>query len=252
MDLYCFPGAAAGASSFRTWPAIAAGRVDVVSMQMPGREGRLGEPACTSIEAAVDGVGGGLRAAVGDRPYGLFGHSMGAYHAFECARRLLEAGARPPDVLVMAGARAPGWDAGADPDDTDEALCDHLRRLGGTPQEVLDEPELMDLLLPTLRADLGAVRSYMPAPGRLDVRSVVLAGGEDPLAPPSSMAGWLPWFQAEPALVPRLGDHFFTTRRTTIEAVVRLCCGAPSHGLTKPPTASSPSHHLKESSDVLD
>lgn len=224
--LYCFHGAAAGASSFRSWSTVAGGRLDVVGVQMPGREGRLLEPPAVSIETAVEGVVRSLAADL-DGSFALFGHSMGAYHAFECARRLHALGARPPAVLVLAGARAPLWDAGADPDDTDESLRDHLRRLGGTPDEVMEDPELMGLMLPTLRADLRAVRSYAPLSDGLDVRVAVLAGTDDPLAPPADMLSWRPWFRSGPVVVELPGDHFFVHRSSAIEEIVRLCSNAP-------------------------
>jgi medium-chain acyl-[acyl-carrier-protein] hydrolase len=161
VRLFCLPYAGGGAGVFRGWEDSLAGRVEVCPVQLPGRETRFREPAFTRLAPLVEALAGSLRLYL-DRPFALFGHSMGALLAFELARRLQRDHGPQPVRLVVSGCGAPQTRTSRT---TIHALPaaefrEELRRLDGTPAAILANDELMDLLLPTLRADFSLCESY--------------------------------------------------------------------------------------------
>ena len=187
--LFCFPHAGAGASVYRRWTEAFAPSIAVCPLQLPGRENRIretGGPDVAEIAAAI------RRRA--DRPYAVYGHSMGAWIGFEVVRELCrDGGARPRGLFVSAADPPDAGDgyavrlAGLDDDD----LLAELTRLGGVDPEVLEHPELVAFVLPTIRVDLRwlAARTHHPeAP--LDIPVVAVAGAADPIVPAGAMEGW--------------------------------------------------------------
>jgi pyochelin biosynthesis protein PchC len=155
ITLLCFPPAGAGASTFRGWADALPG-VDVLAVQYPGRQDRFADPCAETMAELADplaaAVAGGL---VG--PVAFFGHSMGAVVAYEVARRL----DRDLAHLFVSAHAAPTAPRTSRPEaDTDEAVLDYLRALGGANVAMLDDPDLRELTLPMVRADLRLLGAY--------------------------------------------------------------------------------------------
>lgn len=162
VRLFCFPHAGGGASVFRFWATELASEIEVYPIQLPGREGRWREPPLSQISVLVPTLSEALRPLL-DPPYAFFGHSMGAFIAFELTRQLRRENRPGPAALIVSAARAPQI---PDPDPplhllSAEQLLEDLRRFDDIPQELLDYPELVSLLLPTLRADLTMCETYV-------------------------------------------------------------------------------------------
>ncbi len=210
LRLLCFAHAGAGASTFRLWRQGLPPEIDVLAAQLPGRETRLREAPRTRLDALLEELVPAVLPRL-DRPYAIYGHSLGALVAFELARALRRRDAPLPRVLLVSGANAPhvprrGRDAHALPEA--ELLAD-LRRLGGTPPEVLADRELMRLLVPILRADfaLSETHAHGEEPP-LDVPIVAIAGDRDPAVDDPGLAAWR-GLGAPTSRVERLpGDHF--------------------------------------------
>ncbi|MBK8323392.1 MAG: thioesterase [Betaproteobacteria bacterium] len=193
VRLFCFAHAGGGAAAYRLWHRGLPGQVEVCAIQLPGRANRFREPALRSIPAIVEGLLPSVLPQL-DRPYAFFGHSMGSMIAFALAHELVQRGAPVPAHLFMSGRRGPRV---PDTEPPLHALSDAdfvselLRRYGGIPAEVLAEPELMDLLLPSLRADIHALETYRPH-GRSPLPCPVTAygGAEDSLNPPEHLDAW--------------------------------------------------------------
>lgn len=179
MRLFCFPYSGADASLFYRWPESLPAEVEVCPVQLPGRGTRLSEPLFTAVPPLVEGCGNALRPCF-DKPFTFFGHSLGALVAFELARwcrRNLEV---EPMRLFASGCGAPQLPERetAMHHLPDAEFLEALRNLKGTPEAVLAQPELRELILPILRADFAMCETYAYT-------------GEPPLACPFSVYGGL-------------------------------------------------------------
>ncbi|MDH6461929.1 surfactin synthase thioesterase subunit [Micromonospora sp. A200] len=213
VQLFCLPYAGAGASAFRRWPEGIGPDVEVLAVQLPGRENRISEDPRFTVPDVAAAIAG--RA---DRPYAIYGHSMGGRVGFEVVRELRRTGRPLPLRLYVGGARAPHVTApslfdGLSGVDDDELL----RRLGaggGLPAELLEHPELVQLLLPLLRADFGRVDSYRYVPGEpLPVPLVAFSGRHDRAVSREQSAAWAEHTAAGFTLHEIDGGHFFLTDR---------------------------------------
>jgi surfactin synthase thioesterase subunit len=219
--LFCLPHAGGGASVFARWPAAFGPSVEVRAIQLPGREDRILEDPVIDPDALAAGI---ARAVTG--PYALFGHSMGARLAFEVIRRLRAAGAPLPEVLFASACRAPhmvrdGLLDGLSRAD-DDAFIARLHAVGGLPDEVAAEPELLELLLPALRADFTWLDDYTFAEAEpLPVPIVCLAGDQDRAVPLDEVLGWERHTSAGFAVHRFAGGHFFLRDRLP-ELVARI------------------------------
>lgn len=222
VRLFCFPYAGGGASFYRPWIACLAPDVHVHPVQLPGRETRMREDSHDRLEPLVAALADALRPHL-DRPFALFGHSMGALIAFELTRELVRRQAPAPVRLLVSGFRAPQLPRGAVTrhDLPEPALVAELGRLGGTPPEVLAHPELMELMLPLLRADFAVVETYAhrEAPP-LECPISAFGGVDDEDAGEAQMDAWRAQTRGAFALHMFPGGHFFLKDAT--DAVIAL------------------------------
>ncbi|PZG44113.1 hypothetical protein C1I98_17665 [Spongiactinospora gelatinilytica] len=161
VRIFCLPYAGGTASAFGRWPAALLGHVEVCPIELPGRQTRWHDNPFTHAGPLVDALAAAL-AGEFDIPYALFGHSMGSLLAFELARELRRRGVGEPRVLFVSGGPAPQLPR-AHPsihDQPDTAVVAKLRTLGGLPDEIYESPELLELLMPTIRADFSVGETY--------------------------------------------------------------------------------------------
>ncbi len=209
IKLYCLPYAGASASVFVRWKRRLPAWIEVSPVELPGRGRRLGEPLEETLPALLDRIAGDVRPEPGQR-FALFGHSLGALLAFELARRL-EARGLEPAVVFVSGTRSPG---ARDTDrfvalSTDDELRAELTRLAGTPPSVLADPELMQLVLPVLRADFRVAGSYVSDATRRIRAPLVALGGADDETTRDELAAWREHGESEFELHVLPGGHFF-------------------------------------------
>ena len=222
--LICLPHAGSGAAAFAAWFAAAPPDCEVVIARLPGRENRLAEPVPDSIAAVIDGLLPAVEPLL-DRPYVVFGYSMGALMAFELTRRLVRDGQRLPVLLAVGGHEAPHlprWQPPIHQLPRQEFIAS-LRELGGTPDVVFETPELLDLLIPTLRADLRLVETYgHDAIGPLPVPIATYVGAGDDTLASAGLAAWDELSTAATMHHSFAGGHFFlsTSGRELLSAIV--------------------------------
>jgi surfactin synthase thioesterase subunit len=230
LRLFCVPYAGGGASCYRGWAQALGDRsIEVRAVQLPGRENRLREAPFRDMPSLVEALADGLTAAV-DRPYALFGHSLGAAVAFELARVLRARGVPEPVHLFASGANAPQVPRTEEPlhglpdDEFVRAVSD---RYQGIPWEVLEQPELCALVLPALRADIMIVESYEHRPGPpLTCGITALAGRDDVHVAPAKIEPWRALTLGRFACEFFDGDHFFLARqRQQVMSVIRSQLG---------------------------
>jgi medium-chain acyl-[acyl-carrier-protein] hydrolase len=220
--LILLPYAGGGANIYRLWPSMMPPDVDVRAVQLPGRERRIFEPPMTRMEPLLDALVLALRPLLGDLPFALFGHSMGACIAHALTLRLSDLGLPQPFLLIVSGREAPHWPRRPSVHTLPEPeFLEALRRLNGTPPEVLESRELLDLVLPMLRADFGLVAEYRPEPRLLTCPVVVLGGESDIETTPEGLAAWSACTTAPTRVAMLPGGHFFpdTARAAVVETV---------------------------------
>lgn len=212
--LVCFPHAGGSATAYlplaRTLPAD----FDVVAVQYPGRQDRYLEAPFTAMAPLVEAVAEELAhvlAADSGRPYALFGHSMGALVAFETARLLALRELPGPQRLFLSGRNAPSGRAGTPYHLYDDAeVLAEVRRLGGTDQAMLDNPEVMEMVLPALRADYRALGTYSWRGGEpLTTAITALIGDRDPMVTVQEARTWREHTSGDFALKVFPGGHFY-------------------------------------------
>ncbi|WP_329213059.1 alpha/beta fold hydrolase [Streptomyces sp. NBC_01485] len=192
LRLFCFPHAGGGGGFFRPWRQALGGGVDVRPVVLPGREGRFRELPYVTMAQAVGPLTEALRPYL-DRPFAFFGHSMGAALAHEVARRCVTEGLPAPRRLFVSARRAPHLPSRRPSYArlTDAQFLDAVAGLEGTPAEVLEQPELVRLFLPALRADFELNDTYAPLPGPRPTWPVTaFLGRGDPEASTDEMAAW--------------------------------------------------------------
>jgi len=211
LRLFCFPYAGGAAALYRGWANPIPSTVEVVPVELPGRGKRLTEPPLRSLPALIEELTPILLPLL-DLKFALFGHSMGAMIAFELARELRRRNAPQPEHLFVAGRPAPQipdeYPATYNlPDDEFKAA---MQRLNGTPAEVLEHSELMDLMLPLLRADFELVQTYQyldDAP--LSCPITAYGGLQDEDVTREQLLAWQEQTRARFSLHMLPGDHFF-------------------------------------------
>ncbi|MFJ9343587.1 thioesterase II family protein [Streptomyces sp. NPDC101733] len=212
--LVCFPHAGGSATAYtqlaRTLPAD----LDVLAVQYPGRQDRYREDSITSLPALVEAVTAELAleiAADPARPYALFGHSMGSLVAYETARLLAERGLPGPERLFLSGRGGP-TDRPHPPYhlfDDDQVLAE-VRRLGGTDQSMLDNPDVLEMVMPALRADYRALGTYSRRGGEPIVTPITaLIGDADPMVPVPDAGTWREHTSGDFDLKVFPGGHFY-------------------------------------------
>ncbi len=211
LRLFCFHYAGATAAIFRSWRKALPDWVQLIAVQLPGRDYRMSEPLLSDAEPVVAELAQAVPALL-DRPFVFFGHSMGALIAFDLARILRERGLRQPHLFVASGRNAPQFrwrDAGVEalPDDVFIAT---VRDYNGTPEALIDEPAMRDLWMPRLRADLtiSATYRYEEQPP-LGCPFLVLHGTDDGLVSDAGLRGWLTETSGPVRYVRYPGNHFF-------------------------------------------
>jgi medium-chain acyl-[acyl-carrier-protein] hydrolase len=235
--LFCVPHAGSGASAFARWWEHLPPTVDYGVVQLPGRETRLREAPATDLLPLASELADEL-APLCDRPFALYGHSMGSVIAFEVARQMRRKGRPMPAHLFVSGHRPPqaarrvsGFLGLNDAD-----FLEQLQRLyGKIPDVILAEPALMTLYVSVLRSDLALLEAYEYAPGPpLSCGLTVLGAAGDPAADASECQAWgaqtTGLFRVE--MFP--GDHFFIKSQTAAVLAAITADLAPALLLSAP------------------
>jgi medium-chain acyl-[acyl-carrier-protein] hydrolase len=194
LRVFCFPHAGGGTVEYRKWARRAPTHIDVCPVLLPGREGRLGETPVDRMSALIPLLVEGLQEGFQSGPFLLLGHSMGAWIAYELAASLAGQGGPMPEHLVVVGRRAPQLPAQLPPLSglADPAFVAGVQdRYGAFPQQLLDQPSLLRLFLPALRADFSLLDSYrFPSHPPLDVPITAIGGTQDDTVQPADLNGW--------------------------------------------------------------
>jgi medium-chain acyl-[acyl-carrier-protein] hydrolase len=216
LRLFCFPFAGGSGVVFRDWFKALPAEVELCGIQLPGRESRFKEEPYTRVADLVRDVADALNRR-GDVPFVFFGHSMGALVAFELARELRRRHQAGPELLMVSGRRAPQR---PDADPPIHALpepqfLEKIRGFNGTPEAVFQSEELLQLLVPLLRADFAVCETYEYQKDEPLTCPIAAFGGfEDPEVCEEDIAAWSQQTIGSFTLQMFPGDHFYLLDRS--------------------------------------
>lgn len=228
VRLFCLPPAGGGTTLFRDWRQELDASVELILVQLPGRETRLDEPPIRDREALVERLGRLLLPEI-ERPFALFGHSFGALLAFELARLLRRRGWGKPAHLFFSARRAPhvlrnGSQLAHLPDK--RLLAAVQRRYGGIPPEIARQPEWMSMILPALRADIAIDESYRYTDEPpLDCPVTVFGGSGDSTLSRAALEAWRIHATQRFTVREFPGDHFFLRSGQSHQLLVQAIAG---------------------------
>jgi medium-chain acyl-[acyl-carrier-protein] hydrolase len=225
LRLFCFPYAGTGAALFRAWPDGLPADVEVCPIQFPGRGTRLTEAPFTHLSLLVQALVPVLGPLL-NKPFAFFGHSLGALVGFELARELRRRFGVQPARLFVSAAHAPQIPARHRPIHAlpDLEFLEELRRLNGTPEELLEHAELMQIMLPILRADFAVYETYAYSPEPPLTCCVSGLGGlQDRRVSRADLDGWREQTEASFSLRMFPGTHFFlnTAQQMLLEVLAQ-------------------------------
>ncbi len=224
LRLYCFCYAGGNAISYLPWQEQLGPDIEVCAIQLPGRGTRMREAPYHAMPPLIAEI---MQVVLHENklPFAFFGHSLGGLMAYELTRQLAKNRLPLPQHLFVSGTDAPQYRSPSKnlhllPDDE---LIQSLRNYNGTPAEILDNRDLMDFLLPTIRADFALAETYQYQAGPpLTVPITVLAGQYDDHVSMQEVQGWreetvgecdIRWFN---------GDHFFinSEQRAVLDCIL--------------------------------
>ena len=218
LRIICFPYAGGNSSTYTPWIKLLPENIELIAVQPPGRSSRMGEPAFTDMDQLIEEL---LRVIPNllTKPYIFFGHSLGSRVSFELMTRLQQKGYPLPLHFIASGSKGPHLQAKYDityhlPDDE---FIAKLATLNGTPQEVLENKELMALFLPLLRADFQIAECYRYSSDiTFDFPITVFGGQEDVRVSLEDLQSWQTFFSPQADIQVFPGGHFFIESHTEV------------------------------------
>jgi medium-chain acyl-[acyl-carrier-protein] hydrolase len=214
MRLFCFPYAGGSASAFRLWAPHIPPTIELCAVQLPGRETRLREPRFNRL-APLTRVLADVLASRFDRPFAFFGHSMGALIGFELARELRRQGQHNLKALFVSARSAPQLPGRERPAYMlpEAEFIARLREYDGTPEAILREPDLLQIVIPLLRDDLAINEAYSYAEEPpLDLPIAAFGGLDDLIVDEISIRAWGQQTSSGFTLRMFPGNHWFLNR----------------------------------------
>ncbi|ALB42313.1 MULTISPECIES: thioesterase II family protein [Nostocales] len=211
LRLFCLPYAGGGTSIFRLWPRELPSNVEVCAIELPGRENRIKEKPISNLEILTENLVDVLLQHL-DKPFAIFGHSMGSLIAYDLARKLRQRNVNPVYVF-LSGRPAPNIPELYPPLHLlpNAEFIEKLTNVySAIPEVVLQDQELMELFLPTLRADMTLVETYIHSQVEpLDCPIFALGGLEDPEASYDNLVSWRDYTRSSFSIEMFPGGHFY-------------------------------------------
>ncbi|MDR7132686.1 surfactin synthase thioesterase subunit [Algoriphagus sp. 4150] len=156
IKLFCFPYAGGAAIIYENWRQFSNLRIEVKPVELAGHGKRFNDTPYDSLEEAVEDLFQIIIEEIKEHDYAFFGHSMGSTIAYELALKIKELNVRQPKHLFFSGKGAPDV---KEKKDKKYHLLDEVQfkkkilKLGGTPEEFFEHPDLLELFIPILRND---------------------------------------------------------------------------------------------------
>ncbi|WP_339388642.1 thioesterase II family protein [Vibrio caribbeanicus] len=221
IRIICFPYAGGNASTYSNWHRYLPSDIEVIAIQPPGRANRLIEPAIDNVDELIENLSMYIDFFTSTK-YVLFGHSLGSRVAYALALRIKQYGGPPPLHFVASGSPAPHviphrkCISGL----PKREFINELRLLNGTPEEVLQSEELMEILIPMLRADFKMSNTFVSEKTLLDCPISTICGLNDIGLQVEHQEAWEELTNNNFSIKYIQGNHFFIDKN--VRGVVNL------------------------------
>lgn len=211
--LICLPYAGGSAATYIPWSRLLPREVELIALQPPGRGSRMAQTPHSQMQPLISELMS-VFPKVTDRPYVIFGHSLGSRVGFELVLQCQMKGLPLPARFIASGSRAPHLFKRELPiyDLPDAEFVEALRDLDGTPEEVLNNSELIQWLLPVLRADFRIADTHCAPRTALNCPLTVFGGTEDETVSVAEIEAWREVAANECDIHWVEGGHFFVER----------------------------------------
>ena len=228
--IFCFPYAGAGAAIFRTWADLLPSDIELCVPVLPGRDARINEAPIARMAPLIQSIIGQIVPGL-TLPYAIFGHSMGAFVAFDLAHEIARLGLRAPSHLFMSAQRGPRLPCAETPIfdlPDDRFLAGVIARYDSIPKAVRAQPDFMKVLLRILRADFTLVEDYQyRASAGLTCPITVFGGVDDSRITTAELQAWSEETSGRFTLRRLPGGHFFIdSARAELVGLIRQEMGA--------------------------
>jgi len=210
IRLYCFPFAGGTAQIYHSWSAYVNAEIELVPIELSGRGRRYPQPLFTDLADIVEDVRSMIQPEIDQKPYMMFGHSMGSLIAYELAKKFMQRGNQIPLHIFFSGRSSPNQPTKTKRSQLpDEELKKEIFQFGGTPKELLDDRGFIRMFLPIIRADMKAAETY-PAEDEitpLPCKISIFNGKQDHLV--TRLEEWNPYTVKEIEFQFFEGGHFY-------------------------------------------
>lgn len=215
--LFCFPYAGGSSMVYSKWKNRLEASIELIPVELNGRGKKYGKTLYDSMDEVAVDIYDSISGEIEESEYALFGHSMGSLIALEIALKALEKKTKPPKHIFFSGQKAPHIKKDEVYRYTlpDDEFVDEIVKLGGTPKELFENPELLDVFLPILRSDFKVVETYEYKHDfiKLPCDITVINGSQDRFTV-DEIAGWREHTDKACKIVTLKGGHFFINERT--------------------------------------
>lgn len=192
LRLFLFPHAGSGGLIYRTWPPLLPDDLEIQIVQLPGRESRLKEESYREFAPLADALYEALVNELDERPFAFFGHCLGAQLAYRMTHELERDGLRGPELLGASSWTPVGFAVNTIEQARmpEPELIQWMKNLGSFPEDTYDDPELLAMIIPALRADIEVSATYVDDGAAVSSPIVGFCGQSDPLMPAAAMGVW--------------------------------------------------------------
>ncbi|MCK8108976.1 thioesterase domain-containing protein [Pseudoalteromonas sp. 2CM41L] len=210
LRIFCFPYAGGSINAFYNWAEKCPRNIELVLVNPPGRGTRIAEPAHESMESLIEEI---MRHSnyITSKPFVFFGHSLGARVAFELSCKLFAKSLPLPNALIASASGAPHIQRthSTTYNLPDNEFIRSLMELNGTPQEVIENAEMMEIIMPMLRCDFKIAETYLANEVQIPTHILVLNGQEDLDITEQQLEAWQNISKYKIQRKSIQGDHFF-------------------------------------------
>lgn len=211
IRLFCFHHSGGGASAYYPWRELLSPYIEMVSIQLPGRENRFTEPLNNNLKDITTQLREGFH-LYKSKPFFVFGHSLGALIAFEFVKSVQQHYGMHPHHMITSATKAPHLPfrmkhfSQLD----DKALKEELKVYNGIDERILHNDELLELFLPIIKNDFSIYETHCFSESQpLPCDILALSGTRDQTVTEEEILAWSAYTSGKFEHLSFPGEHFF-------------------------------------------